>query len=199
MRIKTMRKNLRILTFIFSSMSLLSCGQEKMYLNEEELADISIYEVGDKLIFKNVETRETDTSRITKKEIYHENYDWFWHDGYQPQIAEIRYTNEKLIYDDNQEGGLIARKKRTPNDKIEFAVTFLYSLFTSQNELKVLDRLDLNLTDKSLNNVVVYYKEKNKRHKPKDDFKPQKLYWDRKYGIIKYQTYGGDVWERINW
>ncbi|PIF01480.1 MAG: hypothetical protein CR994_00900 [Maribacter sp.] len=199
MKIKTMRKNLRILTLIFSSMSLLSCGQEKMYLNEEELADINIYEVGDKLIFKNAETGETDTSRITKKEIYHENYDWFRHDGYQPQIAEIRYTNEKLIYDDNQEGGLIARKKRTPNDKIEFAVTFLYSLFTAHNELKVLDRLDLNLTDKSLNNVVVYYKEKNKRHKPKDDFKPQKLYWDSKYGIIKYETYGGDVWERINW
>ena len=199
MKIKTMRKNLRILTFIFSSISLLSCGQEKMYLNEEELADINIYEVGDKLIFKNVETQETDTSRITKKEIYHENYDWFRHDGYQPQIAEIRYTNEKLIYDDNQEGGLIARKKRTPNDKIEFAVTFLYSLFTAKNELKVLDKLDLNLTGKSLNNVVVYYKEKNKRHKPKDDFKPQKLYWDRDYGIIKYETYGGDVWERINW
>lgn len=193
-----MKRNLRILTLIFTLMSLLSCRQ-KMYLDEVELADINIYEIGDKLIFKNVKTRDTDTSRITEKEIYHEDYDWFRHDGYQPQIAEIRYTNKKLIYDDNQEGGLIAREKRTPNEKIEFAITFLYSLFTIHNEQKVLDKLDLNLTNKSFENIVVYYKEKNKRHKPKDDFKPQKLYWDKKYGIIKYETYGGDVWERVNW
>lgn len=184
---------------MFLCFSLLSCGQEKMYLSEDELADINIFEVGDKLIFENTETRESDTSRITAKEIYHEDYDWFRHDSYQPQIAEIRYTNKKLIYNINQEGGLIARKKRTPNDKIEFAITFLYSLFTFRNELEVLDKLDLNLTDKSFEDVIVYYKEKDKRHNAKDDFKPQKIYWDKDYGIIKYETYDGEVWERINW
>ena len=84
------------------------------------------------------------------------------------------------------------------NGNIEFAVTFLYSFFTVQNELKVLNRVDLNLADKSFKNVVVYYKEKDKRHKSKDDFKPQKIYWDIQYGIIKYETYKGEVWERIN-
>ena len=36
-------------------------------------------------------------------------------------------------------------------------------------------------------------------YKPKHNFEPQTLCWDKEYGIIKYETFGGEVWERINW
>ncbi|WP_421802541.1 hypothetical protein [Flagellimonas sp.] len=204
-----MRKNLRILTFIFMSMSLLSCGQEKMYIDEDKLETINIYNIGDELVFQNVETKAIDTSKITSKEIYHEDYDLLRHDGYQPHYAQIKYDNKKLWY--GNESFMSAGKKK-PNESY-IGVTYLYSTFylnplsdtdkeyfhIDKHDLNTKHKITLTLVDKTFNQVVILSKHKHPKHKPKDDFKPQKLYWDKKYGIIKYETYGGDVWERINW
>jgi hypothetical protein len=196
---RAMKAGLKIVTGMFFSFSLISCAQEKVYLDEDDLAAINIYDIGDELVFKNVGTGETDTSTITAKEIYHEDYDWYRHDGYQPQIAQVRYRNEKLVYDENRESGLIAREKRKTNEELEFTITYLYSLFTSRDKQEALNKVALNSIDKTFIDVTVFSKKRNPRHKPKDDFKPQTLYWDKEYGIIKYETYGGEVWERINW
>lgn len=215
MKTRAMKRRLRIPIFIFVPMfifSLFSCGK-KVYINEEDLKVIDVYNVHDKLVFQNVATKETDTSIITKKEVYHENYDWLRHDGYQPHYAEVRYKNSRLKYGEDNQDVLIGMGKRKPDEGDGFGVSYLYSQFFFQEldeldlrfyrikeyDLNTLHTITLESITKTFNKVLIQSRGKHPKHKPKDDFKPQKLYWDKDYGIIKYETYGRDVWERINW
>lgn len=66
-------------------------------------------------------------------------------------------------------------------------------------DLETSHTVTLESVPKTFNEVIIQSIGRHPRHKPEDDFKPQTLYWDKEYGIVKYITYNGEVWERINW
>lgn len=182
---------------IFLCFSLFSCGQEKVYIDKEIIKIIeNTYKEGDLLVFQNINTKEKDTSYITKKEIYHNDYDRLRHDGYQPHQAKIWYKNKKLRYGLEGDDIIISSEKRKPGDKDWLGISYLRSSFyMEKKDLKRINTITLKLAPKTF--TKVYIPKPN--FKSKKGFSPKKLYWDRDYGIIKYETYGGDVWERINW
>ena len=60
------------------------------------------------------------------------------------------------------------------------------------------NEISLELTGKSFNQVLFLEKKKNRNFKEYMSERPNILYWDLENGIIKYQTYKGEIWERIN-
>lgn len=194
-----MKSTIRIIAVLVIFFSLTSCVK-KAYLAEEELATINVYNEGEILIFQNIVTKATDTTRITIKEIYHPDYDWFRHDGYQPQIAKIWYKNKKLKYGVDNQDILIGKEKRKPDDEIGYGISYLYSTFFSNESDLKLNTVTLDSVPKTFNQVYIFTKKKGKHFKEdKHNWKPRTLYWDKEFGIIKYITYDGEVWERINW
>lgn len=196
MKINVLQKGLKVMVSVFF-FSLVSCGQEKVHIDDDIIKIIeSTYKDGDILVFQNTNTKEKDTSFITKKEIYHDNYDWFRHDGYQPHQAKVWYKNKKLRYGLEGDDTIISSEKRKPDDKDWLGISYLRSSFYMEKEdLKRTSTITLKLVPKTF--TKVYIPKPN--FKSKKGFSPKVLYWDRDYGIIKYETYGGDVWERINW
>jgi len=207
-----MKKSIAII-LVMGLFSLFSCAK-KVYIDAETLEVIkNVYNEGDVLIFQNIATQETDTSTITKKEVYHNDYDWFRHDGYQPHQAKVWYQNKRLKYGENNQDRIISSEKRKPHDKDGFNVSYLYSAFQfydleeidlrvsriEEYDLETLHTITLESVPKTFSKVIIQSIGKHPRHKPEDDFKPKTLYWDKDYGIIKYITYSGEVWERINW
>lgn len=200
-------KTKKIVTMAFF-LSLISCG-EKVFIDKEDLAAINIYSVGDTLIFQNIITKKLDTNIITKKEIYHPNYDWLRHDGYQPHYASIYYYNKKLKYGEEK---MMSAGKKKPNENY-IGVTYLYSTFflceltdsdvkfynVEKHDLKTLHTIVLESFPKTFSKVIILSNGKHRKHSSKDDYKPQTLFWDKVHGIIKYRTFSGEVWERINW
>lgn len=65
-----------------------------------------------------------------------------------------------------------------------------------ENKSKVMETLDVS--QKTFNNVYELKYNRMKFHGGTDD-DPELLYWDKKYGIIKYITFNGEIWERVNW
>lgn len=196
MKIKVLQKALKITIRLFF-FSLVSCGHEKVHIDDDIIKIIeNTYKNGDILVFQNTRTKEKDTSFITKKEIYHNNYDWIRHDGYQPHQAKVWYKNKRLSYGLEGDGIIISSEKRKPDDKGYLGISYLRSSFYLEKEdFKKSSAITLKLVPKSFTKVNI--PESN--FKSKKGFSPKILYWDRDYGIIKYETYGGDIWERINW
>ena len=199
MTTRAMKRRLRIPIFLFVPMfifSLFSCSK-KVHLQDEIIKIIeNTYKKGDILVFQNIITREKDTSFITKNEIYHNDYDWLRHDGYQPHQAKVWYKNKKLRYGLEGDDTILSSSKGKPGDKNYIGISYLRSSFyMEEDDLKKTNTVTLKLVPKTFTKVCT--PEPN--FKSKKDFSPKVLYWDKDYGIIKYETYGGDVWERINW
>ncbi|WP_163409872.1 hypothetical protein [Flavobacterium ajazii] len=186
-----------ILVLIFS---FTSCGMfvKKINFTKEELEFFNVYDVYDVLIYQSLTTKKKDSSIIVSKRIYHE-YDWLRHDN-KVHCVNINYKNSKYKYPDYQEksepmfGYCIG--KNDPKYCINF--TYLKSSFKIFNDTETKPVETLTLSQKSFNNVYELTYKRMKFHEGTDD-DPEILYWDKKYGIIKYITFNGEIWERVNW
>ncbi|AXT53700.1 hypothetical protein D1818_23795 [Aquimarina sp. BL5] len=179
-------------------LSFFSCAK-KVYFNEQELEKFNVYERGDALVFKNINTKQIDTSIIISKDI---TYDWqlFANSKYKTPIAILKYSNKTLpgVSVENQDD-MIAMSKSKPTSERIYSVSYLKSHFLFKEDI-TLQSEDLCLIDKSFDNVYkLPYDKKNTRGRNKFNNNPEFLYWDVDYGIIKYITFNGDIWERINW
>ena len=190
---------LGILVLLFLAFYYTFFYAPKVHFTDGDLTWFYIYDVGDTLIFQNVETKVLDTSIITKREIYNHKYDWLRHDGYRPISAKLWYKNKALIYGTDYQDQIFGREKRKPNDSVSIGVSYLYSNFYLDSSFIKFDNVTLNTIPKTFNHVYIFKNEIHPRHTQRDDFKPQTLCWDEQYGIIKYETYSGEVWELINW
>jgi hypothetical protein len=178
--------------------SFFSCAK-KVYFNEQELEKFNVYEKGDVLVFKNVETRQTDTSTIIKKDKYHV-FQYLANSDYKNHLADLIYSNKTLAnVDGKNQYYMIAMSKTTPNQVVKQSISYLNSDFLFKENIP-LQNGKLTLVEKSFARVYkLSYNEKNPFGRKKDGDNPKFLYWDFDYGIIKYVTFDGEVWERINW
>lgn len=190
-------KKIIAIILVMGLFSFFSCGGKKVYIDAEILEIIkNVYKEGDVLIFQNIATQETDTSTITKIEVYHNDYDWFRHDGYQPHQAKVWYQNKRLKFGENNQDRIMSSEKRKPDKKDGIGMSYLNSSFYMEKEdLTSGQTITLQSVTKTFNEVHIL----NPSYKSRDDFSPETLYWDKEHGIIKYITYNGEVWERINW
>lgn len=171
---------LLIVAFIFG------CGI-KTKLSKEELKWMNVYKEGDTLIFKS-DKGEYDTTTIIKKETSYPEYNPVEvHGKYLPQWGEVWYKNKNLEY--HPEGyNLITLIKKHPRKETFLSFDYLYASV-----------IVLNLT----NNDIEKYKQGkvyvfDTYHEKAEPKQPKSIFWHEDYGIIKYVTHGGVVWERIN-
>lgn len=183
---------------ILFCIGLLSACVDKANFTHIEREWLNVYQKNDTLIFQELNSLQKDTSIITKKEIYHDDYDWFRHDGTVIQIGYIRYKNKMNIHL-NGNAKMIEMYKRK-KDKPSFPVIIYLgsSFFMANSDLK-LYKTSLDLVPMQFEEVYIFEKKSRKYITESNSYMPQTLYWDKSYGIIKYVTYGGKVWERINW
>lgn len=197
------RSFVAILTFSFITIGLSSCSLfiEKVKFTKEELIHYNTYNKNDMLIFMNLQTRDKDTSVIIEKRIY---YDWqlFAYSKYITPFAVLKYSNIKLPkrWNANNEQYLILLHKSKPySDVVTQSVTYLSSNFLF-NEGVILNNESLVLSGKVFPKVYeLRYNEMDPLGYRRNDNSPEILYWSTGYGIIKYVSFKGEVWERINW
>lgn len=159
-----------ILLYIFCI--FFSCSTKTMF-DKQELSWVNTYQINDELVFKSLKTSKEITILITKKKIYHKEYN--------PIESELVAHSAELSYkikNKNYNAKLIEMYK---NEK-ELAtptISFLGSTFlVEENQLKFSD-VNLNIAGRSFKEVYTFYKKKGKhysdaRHKSQ----PQTLYWD---------------------
>ncbi|MET1260680.1 hypothetical protein ABV409_15135 [Flagellimonas sp. DF-77] len=185
--------NKKLMILISCITIMISCA-EKVKLTSEELLWIDVYVEGDVLIFQNIDNLKKDTVTIVKKEVYHPKYDWIQNDKYQPQVARIWSKDEN-----NQLSELLEIWKTNPDDKAFPSIKYKNSTFITRFSDFEMSHIQ-SIGNKSFESVYVFNKELNRHfNMEKHRNRPQSLYWDKEYGIIKYVTFNGEIWERINW
>ncbi|MCZ8297398.1 MAG: hypothetical protein O9297_09305 [Flavobacterium sp.] len=190
-------KNYISVFIIFSIiLTFTSCGLfvKKVSFTKEELECFNVYKVNDIIIFQSLKTQQKDTSIIAYKSL---NYQ------YNPIVADKRtqcmnvtYTNNKYSNNKNKTETLIFDCK--DNNQYVLGLTYLKSNFKFDNTSVIKELETLSLYSKSFKNVHELKCKRMKFHGGTDD-DPETLYWDKQYGIIKYITFKGEVWERVNW
>jgi hypothetical protein len=193
-------RNYIILLIILVVMSTLnSCGlfMKKVKYTKGELEWYNVYNVKDSLIFQSLSTQKKDTSIVISKRIYTDK-DWFR--NVNQEIMDLRYTNnifKNSTYYENS-SNMFVNHHPYSNKEYKYACSYLKSDFYLQNDTETKDLVTLTLSQKSFNNVYELVYKRPKFHGGTDD-NPEILYWDKKYGIIKYITFRGEVWEKVNW
>ena len=193
-------KQFLISIFILSLFT--SCGLfvKKVSFTDKELEWFNVYNVNDTLVFKSLLKHEKDTSIINYKKLFYD-YDWLRHD-YRAENMSLSYTNKifvnKLYYNDSE--FMFSGRKTYPSNGFNWGYSFNYlrSSFILDENTIIKPSVTLTLSNKSFNNVYELVYKRLKFHGGTND-DPEILYWDKKHGIIKYITFNGEVWERINW
>ena len=180
-----MSYNLRNMIFPFSVLILFSC-RIKTKLNTSELKWMNVYSVNDTLIFKS-QRGDFDTSIIIKKDLFCPEYNPVeQHGKYLPQWGVVWYKNKNLIY--HPDGDRLITMEKTSKKKTFLVINYLYTGF-----------MFLDITTDSLKKYKktgVY--EFNTEVSRPDALQPKQIFWDEKYGIVRYKTHSNDVWERVN-
>lgn len=189
-----------LLTILFITIGFASCSIfiEKVKFTKEELIHYNVYNKKDMLIFMNLQTHDKDTSIIIKKRVY---YDWqlLAYSQYITSFADVIYSNKNLNRSDikNQEY-MISIHKSEPRSFIRQEINYLYLNFLI-DEGELLSAEYLTINKKRIFKVykLTYNKKGPFLYRINDD-SPEILYWNTDYGIIKYVSFNGNVWERIN-
>ncbi|KAF2519344.1 hypothetical protein E0W68_03055 [Flavobacterium salilacus subsp. salilacus] len=190
-----------IISFIIllTMFTLNSCSLfiKKIKYTKEELEWYNVYKVKDSLVFQSLSTQKKDTSIIISKRIYTDR-DWFR--SVNQEIMDLRYTNnifKNPTYYENS-SNMFSNHYPNSNKEYKYACSYLRSSFYFNSYTETIDLVTLTLSQKNFNNVYELVYKRPKFHGGKDD-DPETLYWDKQYGIIKYITFNGEVWEKINW
>ena len=173
--------------YVLSGTLLLSGCGIKTHLQNEELDWMNVYNANDTLIFKS-QTGELDTSIIVLKEFFYPEYNPIEsHGKWLPHHATIWYKNKHLNY--HPDGyKLVSMIKRAPKGKTFLSINYQYNGYLFQN-------ITPDSLKKFLKDEVYSFSTDPFRNKPTQ---PQRIFWHKKYGLIKYITYEGVAWERIN-
>ncbi|GAA0554029.1 hypothetical protein [Chitinophaga japonensis] len=175
-----------ILKSLLPLLTLVGCGI-RTKLSQEELKWINPYNEGDTIIFRS-DKGNLDTSIIVKKELFYPPYNPIEvHDKYLPQWGVIYYVNKHLKYHPSGYR-MVTIEKKHPNNETSLSIDYQYG-----------GDLFLNITTGSIEKYKqgkVYEFDTYSSKAPPNQ--PRTIFWHEDYGIIKYVTHGGAVWERIN-
>jgi hypothetical protein len=180
------RKNVLLVYLLIAIVGASSC-HVKTSLSPSELRWVNVYREGDTLVFKS-DKGEFDTTTIVKKEIFYPEYNPIESNGhFLPQWGVVWYKNKHLTYHPDGDQMVTIIKKR-PSAETFLSVDYLYS-----------GVIYVNITKDSINRVkkgkIYEFDASNPRAKLAQ---PKTIYWHEDFGIIKYVTYDGTVWTRLN-
>ena len=185
-----------IIGFFIINLTLTSC-LKRPSLTKKELSGFNVYKKNDTIIFQNLFTKDKDTTIITNKKKYR---------NYEPMIdmevifhhADIEYKNKNIKNPYRPETAFmfsLSKSSYNPVNPLEFE--YLYSDFYLDNNAET-QSITLFLSDRNIENayLLIYNKP---QFSGANENSPNILYWDVNYGIVKYITFKGDIWERTNW
>lgn len=169
------------------------------YFTADDLAWVEVYSENDTLVFQETASLEKDTTIITKKDIYHPGYQPIARGGLIPHSADLWYWNKEYSHMDNRDARLLEMYKDDDHIPAKPWINYLGFSFNVGAASLEFNEVDLSLLNKSFRKVYIFAKDKHRLHREEQNRNPQILYWDKEYGIIKYEDYDGNAWERINW
>lgn len=176
---------------VFVTVLFLSAACERsLYFNDFEKSLLEIYSEGDTLIFES-DKGVRDTSYIVFKDIGSARSDPVAHLGKYKQLRGFVYSSSRRIKEDNKPiSNVLSLYKNHPRN------TYFY-LF-SKGAI-----VGIKFEDFSVESLEEYKVEDGLyRFRQIRTYKgvaeETQLFFDLKYGIVKYITSEGEVWKRIN-
>lgn len=193
-----MRKKITTL-IIFMFLVLISCGKcIETNLTHEEKAWFSVYEKGQTIIFKS-NLGNLDTLLVHDKNEGHgnENCNYYGIGPIQPHIMNITLKRKNCKNESNCIAG-ISISKNKENEKC-FPGFYAFGLYQNGN----LKNEDLKTTNFKLSTVKtiyneVYHFEDGLNAKNVTLVFLRSFYWDKKEGLIRYDTSEGEIFELIS-
>ena len=175
--------SLFILLFFF-----ISC--KKFNFNEFEREMMTVYNVGDTLVFQSVKTGNIESFVIMRKVNESSHY---YQDEPRKHHGDIGYRNLKkpIITDDHERYPdlfIIANGKYHNGIHVSFEDFYVWF----ENDLGVLNNRDtLKCLDKTFINYYIL-------NNTDDRYTISKIIWQKQYGIVKYDYRNGDSYVRTN-
>lgn len=172
---------------LVSLVLLNSCRPIKTRLTGAELDLVSMYQKGDTIVFRSSQGA-LDTSYIVEKEVFYPEYVPIEvHNKYLPQEAKVVYVNSKLKQKNKKEE-LVYISKRQLKDSLRVILNYLNSgyIFLNFNR-EELQRFEAN----EVLEISTY-------HSKADPEQPRSIFFQKKFGIVRYITHDSVVWERFN-
>lgn len=193
-----MKKNIFFLVLISFVLFFNSCGKcIETNLTSEEKEWFSVYEKGQTIIFKSNEGN-LDTIVVSEKNEGHgnENCNYYGIGPIQPHIMNIilKFKNCKKELSCN--AGISVSKDKV--DKKCFPGFYAFGLYQEgnlKNEDSKLENFKIAATGKSYNNVYQFEDGINAKNVSLIFIKS--FYWDKKEGLIRYDTSEGEVFELL--
>ncbi|MGK6353557.1 hypothetical protein [Parapedobacter sp. DT-150] len=167
-----------------------SC-QRNVYFNDFEKSLLDVYNEGDTLIFES-DKGVLDTSYILRKDIGYADWNPFAHSGrYKILIGTIYYGSSKKLFQGNMYPYKILNIGKNHPDSSYVSISY-DSIHSSWNfEEFSLDSLESYKIGDGLYRFKISRKEK-------DSTIETQLFFDLKYGVVKYITADDEVWRRVN-
>jgi hypothetical protein len=188
-----MKSILSILLFVF----VCSCNCVETNLTKEEREWFSTYEKGQMIVFKS-NLGKLDTIVVTEKIETHnnKNCNWFEIGPTQPNIMFITLKH-KVCHNDPYCEGKIFISKDKENEKCYPGFSFFGLL--QKNELKYLvpklEKIKLISRNKVYSQVYCFEDGVNANGYGINS--PKSFCWDKKEGVIRYETHDGEVFELL--
>lgn len=193
-----MRKKLVIFLSICYSVILSSCGKcIETHLTIHEKEWFCVYKKNQNIIFKS-NLNHLDTIVVTEKIETHNNMDCNYY-GIGPMQPHVMYItlNSKICHNESYcDGGIFISKDQA--DKIFFPSFRLFGLYYSKINPEILDKeewLILNTSQKKYSHVYIFEDGINAKNFGNNYLKS--FYWDKKEGLIRYDTSEGEVFELL--
>lgn len=193
-----MRNNI-FLILILLLLLLNSCGKcVETNLTDEEKKWFSIYEKGQTIIFKSNEGN-LDTLFVSEKKEGHgnENCNYYGIGPIQPNIMYIILKLKNCKSEWNCDVGISVSKDQV--DKKCFPGFYAFGLYQEgnlKNEDSKLENFKISTTDKRFNDVYKFEDGVNAKNSSLTFIKS--FHWDKKEGLIRYDTSEGEIFELLS-
>lgn len=179
----------RAILIIIGLFLLMAC-QKSVYFNDFEKSLLDIYQEGDTLIFES-DKGLLDTTYIVLKDVGYADWNPFAHSGkYKMLSGKIYYGLDKDREDNMFLYDILSLYKSHP-DTTRMYLSYKKNYMSGKFN---------NLSVKSLEGYKVgdYLYRFNEIRKNEAITEETQLFFDLRYGIVKYMTNEGEVWNRIN-
>jgi hypothetical protein len=185
--------NIVFILIIFNSVSCV----KRPNLSREELIGYNIYNKNDTIIFQNLTSKIKDTTIIINKQKYH-SYEPMVNTKYIYHYANIEYKNNSIKNPNSAHTAFMFTLCKTDYSSLN-PINFNYlNSYFKLDEKTEKQTITLFLSNKKIDNAYFLVYDKPKFSSATED-SPNILYWDMNFGIVKYITFKGEIWERVNW
>jgi hypothetical protein len=178
--------SMKFITYLTCTILLtsLSCCKGKMKLTDREYDWINAYNEGDTLVFQS-SMGEFDTTVIVAKEVF--NFERYAETDPDPVTANVWYKNRRLNRNYNPNGDQLVGISKSA-DQTTLVISYLYSRY-------IIAKMGDDLyTDPDKPIVFEFDTSKPDR----ETWQPKKLYWHRKFGLVRYVTTDDVVWIKLD-